>query len=749
MNYRYVGKPLPIRDGALKVTGQAKYTADLYFPHMLYGKILFSPVAHARIKKIDTSIAENVPGVKAIVTYLNSPQIKFNSACRFLGHAIPETERIFDSTVRYVGDKVAAVAAESPEIARQAIKLIRVEYEELPAAFTPEESLRVDAYPIHPGGNIVSEIQSQIGDITEAFEQADLFISSRITTPKVHHCAIEPHVSIAHWSQDAKLTVWSPHQNIFATRLLLAKIFHLPIHRIHMIKPTIGGAFGGKLEMVLEPVVALLAQITGQYVKIELTRKETMVSTRTRHATSFFIKTALTKDGIIIGQEIDGIIDTGAYASSALNVTGTMCGKAFELYKVPNMSFKAVACYTNTPISGAMRGYGSPQLITTLEIHMDEIARKLKLDPVELRLKNLVRPYQQIHSNHALGNCRIVDCLEKGAHIFQWEKRKKTNEKFVRTGFGVSCGVHGNGVFPIHRDYTCMTLKLNEDGSAILLTGIHDLGSGSYTILTQIISEILDIEPELIEVIEADTENTPYDLGAYASRNTWVGGAAAKKLAEKMLTLLFGMACEILNTREEDITFDHGKFTSKSAPQKSISPAHIVSYCQEKKQQELIATISYHSTFGPPTYGAHFAHVKIDLRTGKVNVIDYAAVHDVGKAINPLLLEGQIQGGIQMGLGFALSEELKIDPTSGQLMNAHLAKYHIPKAKDMPPIHISFVEETEEPGPFGAKSIGEVATVPVAAAIINAINDALGTSFSRLPVTQEMIKKHIEGGQII
>lgn len=746
MSFKYIGKPLPIADAASKVTGQLIYTGDMKFPGMLYGKLLFSPLPHAIIKSIDTSEAEKLPGVKAIVTHLNSPQVCFNSALRFIDHGVKEDEMVFSPIVRYVGDRVTAVAAVDQETAAKAVKLIKVEYEELPAIFDPEAAL-VDGSPlVHSEGNLLKRITSQCGNFEHALQEADIIVEDRVTTPAVHHCAIELHTCIAHWVNNQKLTVWTTNQNVFATRLILAKIFGLTLNKVRVIKPPIGGAFGGKLEAVLEPVASLLAQRTGCPVKVVLNRSEAMVSTRTRHAAITYLKTAVKKDGTIVGQEIKVITNIGAYASSGTNVLGAMSGKAFRLYRIPNMRFIGLPVYTNTPVAGAMRGYGSPQLVAAIEIHMDHIAKLLNLDPLEIRKKNLVRPYDlDPRDNKSIGNCRIYDCIVKGAEQIRWHNRKSEHDEFHKIGFGIGCGIHGNGVYPAHRDITTMTLKLNEDGSATLLTGTHDLGAGTNTIFKQIIGEVLHIYPDMIEIVESDTEINAYDLGAYASRNTWVGGAAAKKAAEKVLGQLKLIATEILNISLENIIIADGYFSTNNASSRKLSIKDITTYSQRVKQKEIIDSVSYHSPAGPSSYGAHFAKVRVNINSGEVQVLEYVAVHDVGKAINPLLLEGQIHGGIQMGIGFAVSEELILDRNTGRIVNATLKKYKVAKAKDMPNTKVFFVEELEEPGPFGAKSIGEIATVPVAPAIINAINDALGTRFTQLPITPEKILAAIKG----
>ncbi|MDN5362489.1 MAG: hypothetical protein PWP70_1536 [Moorella sp. (in: firmicutes)] len=739
---RQVGKPTPLKDAAAKATGRLTYVGDMELPHMLHGKILFSPVPHARIKSIDTSAAEALPGVRAVATYLNSPRVAYNSALRYSGHNIPRNEYIFDEKVRFIGDRVAAVAADDEETAARALKLIKVEYEELPAVFDPEEALKPGAPEIHPGGNLAATVKAEAGDVAGAMATADLVFTDRITTPRVTHAAIELHACLAEYS-NGKLTVWSANQNIFATRLILAEVLGLPLNKVRVIKPPVGGAFGGKLEAVLEPVAALLALKTGRPVRLELTRREVMVSTRTRYAAVFYLKTGLKRDGTIVAQEIKAVMDKGAYATSALNVTSAMNDKAFKLYRIPNLRITALPVYTNNPIGGAMRGYGSPQLMAAREMHLDHIARALGRDPVDFRRQNLVRPGDiNPRFNKTLGNCRPLDCLEEGAARFGWEEKRRRPKDTgrYRRGIGVASGNHGTGVFGVHVDLTTVALKMNEDGSCTLFTGNQDLGQGSSTALSLIAAEVLGLELDQVEVVEADTELTSWDVGTYASRVTWVGGNAAKKAAEKVREQLLEEAARLLAEPAGELELGGGYVYVRKNPVKRVSLGEIVIAAQQgPDQREIKAYESYHSVFGPGSYAADFAEVEVDTETGAVRVLNFVAAHDVGRAINPLQVAGQIEGGIQMGLGYGLSEELQIDPATGRVLNPSLKKYHLFKAADMPHIDVILVEKGEEHGPFGAKSIGEAATVAVAPAVVNAVADALGLEFNDLPVTPEKI----------
>jgi CO/xanthine dehydrogenase Mo-binding subunit len=738
--YKVIGKDTPIRDAALKATGQLQYTADLKLPNMLYGKILFSTVAHAKIKNIDTSKAEALPGVKAVVTYKNSPATPYNSAMRFYEHQIPEVEKIFDDTVRFVGDRVAAVAAEDLETAEKAIRLIEVEYEELPAIFDVEEALDSNAPQVHPSGNKIAEIVAEAGNVDEAMAVADLIVEDRYEVPIIHHGAIETHVTLANFDSRGKMTIWSPNQNTFAFRILLSKIFDLPMNKVRVIRPAIGGAFGGKLEMTIEPVAALLAKVTGRPVKLELNRRESMASTRTRHGAVVYVKTGVKNDGTIIAQDMKVITNTGAYASSALNVIGAMSHKVFKVYKTENMRFVGIPVYTNLPIAGAMRGYGSPQAFFGQQVQLNKIAKALNMDMVEVQLKNLVEPdsldprFKKPH-----GNPHPIACVVKGAEAFGWSNKDVCvdNGRYKR-GIGMAIGAHGNGCFGAHRDDVTLTLKMNEDGTATLLTGTHDMGNGSVTLETQIAAEVLGIRASDIECVEADTDAVPWNLGDYASRGTFVCGAGTKKVAMSLKQELLKEAAILLEKPTEKLDIEDGQVFVIDEPEVRATLCDVVVNAQKVSHRELIATETYASPAGVTSYGAHFAEVEVDTQTGQVKVLEYVAAHDVGKAINPMATEGQIEGAMHMGIGYALTESMEFDE-KGKLKNNNLKRYHMLTATEMPQSKVILVEEGEDPGPFGAKSIGECSVVPAGPAVANAVINALGLEFNHFPIKPEIV----------
>lgn len=740
--YRAIGKSAPIRDAAQKATGQKRYVGDMEIPGMLHAKMLWSPVAHAKIKRIDTSKAEALPGVRAVATYKNTPDVKFNSALRFYEHQIPFTEKIFDDTVRFVGDKVAAVAADDLKTAEKAISLIEVEYEELPVLLDVEEAAKPEAYPIHEGGNIVGKAQVNAGDVDAALKEADYVFEDRYTVPPIHHGAIEPHIAIADYDRSGKLTVYAPCQNIFGYRIILSQIFGLPLNKVRMVSPAIGGAFGGKLETTTEPVAALLSKLAGRPVRLEYNRRESILSTRVRHGAVVYLKTGFMKDGTITAQDIRVLTNTGAYASSAMNVVGAMSHKVFKAYKIDNMRYTGIPVYTNTPVAGAMRGYGSPQVFFGQQRQLNKIAKFLGMDMVDLQLKNLVEPDSLdpcFHKPH--GNPRPIDCLNRAMDMIGYrealEEQKNASGRY-RIGVGMALGVHGNGCFGAHRDVTTLMVKMNEDGSCILYTGSHDMGNNCIGVQTQILSEILGISRDCIGIVAADSDACPWHLGDYASRGVFVAGGAAVAVAELVKKELLKEASEVLEEDPDYIELRDDQAFSTRDESKHATLCEVMVHCQRDSMREIMCSATYASPRGASSYGVHFAKVRVDTETGEVKVLDYSAVHDVGQVMNPMAIEGQLHGAIHMGIGYALCEGLTFDE-AGKPKETSLKKYHLLTASEMPPIHIGFVEEGEPGGPFGGKSIGECSVVPSAPAVANAVANALDCEFYALPLRPETI----------
>lgn len=738
----YIGQPTPVMDAMEKVTGETQYADDLSFPNLLWGKVLTSPVAHARIRSIDTSAAEALPGVRAVITYQDAPETTFNRIMRWAADPLPATERVLDNIVRFVGDEVAAVAADTEEIARQAVKLIKVDYEPLPAVFDPEAALEPGAPQVYPEGNLLKEQLTQCGDVDQALAQADVTVENETATAMIHHGAIEPHLCIARWGRGDQLEVWEPQQGVHRAQIMLGKIFQLPYSKIHIHSPIIGGTFGGKDGILLEPLALLLSKkVGGRYVKIRYNRTESMVSTYTRHAVKLYGKMALTRDGTITGFSIDSYMNAGPYCGGSINVQSAMCGKMFKVYRVPNMRFHGRAVYTNTPVGGAMRGFGSPKVFTALELLVNKAAKALEMDPVELRAKNLVVPFGEDPAAHAsLGSARVGECLRLGAERFGWSERRKaprvSPDGRYRYGYGVATAMHGNGVAPFAPDITVAELMLHEDGTVLLRTGVTDHGAGTYTLIKQIVAETLQMPMEQVAITHSDTDSCPYDMGSGASRNTWSGGAAVETVSRQMVQTLKETAAQALQCAPEEIVLEDGRF--RAADGRSMTRSDLALYAYEQQKRKILEVVSYNSDTNAGSYGAHFAQVQVDTHTGQVKVLDYLAMCDVGTPLNPMLLEGQIEGAILMGLGMALFEGLVLDE-NGVPRNANLKKYRLPHASDMPNITVDFVDNFEEGGPYGGKSIGEASIVPVVPAIVGAVNDALDTDLGVLPLSPDRI----------
>ncbi|MHB8074432.1 xanthine dehydrogenase family protein molybdopterin-binding subunit [Desulfosporosinus fructosivorans] len=746
----YVGKTFPIHDAPLKVRGETIYVSDLTLPNMVYAKLLLSPIAHGVIIKIDTSKAEALPGVIKVFTYLNTTSKRYSRYRIVPDQAFcTEDECLFTETVRFVGDRIAAVVATSLEIATTAISLISVDYEILPVLSSPEESLQANQIIIHPEGNLIHQFENQVGE-KAPFHNDCLIVKTSTSTQKVHHAAMETHVCMADYNSSETLTIWAACQGVFGVRTIVADLLGLSYNKVRVIKMPMGGSFGGKQEAIVEPITAFLAKEVRRPVKLILSREDCIIATMTRPATYTTISTTVSRDGILQDCNVDSVVDAGAYASSSVDNAQAMSHKLCKLYRIPYYKHRSKVVYTNTPVAGGARGWGAPEIMTALEIHMDAVGKKLNMDLVEFRLKNLVHPYDLDKASHiSLGNARVIECIEQGAAAFGWNercKRKPTNGRY-RRGVGFACGAHKNGMYGGFPEHSTMTLKMNEDGSCIINTGLHELGCGTITSIKQIAAEVLDIDLSYITIIEADTENGPYDFGSYGSRVTYICGACVYELAERAKEKLLECAARILQKPKQSLKAEDGNVlvvgselvgVSQLDEHHKLSYREIVTTAKVKDNVDIVITHTYHGTSNPGSYAVHFAEVEVDSATGMVRITDYLAAHDIGKAINPGMVEGQIQGAVQNGIGYALYEEIRIGK-DGKIMNSSFKNYHLVNAPDMPIIKTLLIEQGGDEGPFGAKSVGEIAFVPVAAAVINAVNNALGTSLSELPLLPEKI----------
>ncbi len=731
--FRYIGRNVPRADGPDKVQGRFDYLADTRFDGALYGVVLFSPHAHARVKSIDATRALAIPGVK-VLTFHDTPDTRYNSGEWFPGQNDFPDETLLTGHVRHVGDRIALVLGPDGPTARKARELIGVDYELLPPIVDPMQAENSSVL-LHEDGQASFPGRLAYGDVDAAFASAAHVAVDTVVTQKIHHAAMEPHAVLAIPRPEGVLEVQTPCQILFGVQHSLAQILGLPLSKIHVVKARMGGTFGGKQEVVFEPLCAWAALKFRAPVFIDTNREETMLATRTRAAVVGKVETALDADGMIIGRRFDLTADAGAYLSGTKKVMMAMGKKASRLYRVPALSFEGRVVRTSTTPAGACRGYGSPQIHTITEIHTDLLCRRLNIDPVEFRLKNLVYPYDDDPAGASnLGNARVRDCLMRGVAAFGWDRRAQPIAfgRFRRAA-GFACCTHGNGYYgTIYHDFVGMSLRILEDGSAVLRTALHELGNGTLYAMNQIVAEVTGISPDRILVTEGDTRFSNYDAGCQASRVIHVCGECARLCAEGAVKLLCSEAEKLWDA---PATLEDG-FVRVGAER--IPLADAVCRIALKNRVTIDVQIEHRPTTNPGSYGVHFADVTVDTLTGLTKVNDYLAVHDVGCAINRNFVEGQIYGGVQMGLGMALTEDLAFD-AKGRPSARNFDKYHMVNAPDMPPVEIILIEEGEEGGPFGAKSIGEISTVPVAAAVVNAINRALGTELATLPLTPARI----------
>ncbi len=748
----WVNRRLPLLDGADKVSGALRFAADAPIAGALHAKLVLSPRPHARVARLDAAAALAAPGVVAVFWRANTPHNRYNSAVWIAGQPALEDEEMFPAIVRHVGDRVAAVVAESLAEAEAAARLIAVEYEDLPAILDPVAAL-ADAGPTRgPDGaptfkNPVAELSFAVGDVARAFAEADLIVESRVTTPKTHHGALETHVCAAVPQADGRVAIHSPCQSVFAVQIVAAKALGVPIERVRAVKTPIGGSFGGKAEPILEPLAAFFAMQLQRPVTIQYGRQETCLATRTRSSVIGTMRTAFRRDGLILGRDTEALIDVGAYCTGGDHLPASMCQRLTRLYDVANEKYLGRAVLTNTPPAGAFRGYGSPQIHTIAEINLDLAARKLGLDPVMLRLKNLVWPGAvEPFKGHDVGNARIRDCLAVGMRRFHWRRRRKEARRLGRkaSGVGVACATHINGCYPDPDEGSAVTCALKADGRIEIVYAVHDLGCGAATTLLQIAAEVLDLPPSRFDLAAADTDGCPHDLGTRASRMTYIGGEAVRRSAELLKARILAEAARLMNCGAGDLKLEDGALRRSYGPGETLALADLAALIEAQGAALPGAANTYRAIANPGSYAAHFAAVEVDLFTGRVRVNDYLAVHDVGRAINPMLVEGQIHGGVQIGIGYALYEDVDIDALTGVMRGDRFSRYSLVNAPEMPDVDTVLIEKGEPTGPFGAKAIGEIATIPVAAAIVNAVNHALGSSLSDLPLTPERIVAWLE-----
>ena len=763
-----IGQSVPRVESEEKVTGRLQYLEDLNLSGVLQAKILRSPVAHARITRIDAQEAAKLPGVAAVLTredIVDNPAYDSQYGPVYKDQTIVAVDK-----VRYVGDPVAAVAAERADVAEEALERIAVEYDELPAVLDPEEALAEGAPVLHDkveirregfadvggirptdGTNLCNQMHLNKGDVERGFRESDHVFENVFTSPSAQHASLEPHTAIAAFEQPGRLTVWATVQNPFVIRDQLAEIFHLPLSKVRVIALNMGGGYGSKLYPKLEPLAAALAHKAKRPVAITLTREE-VFQTLTKHAARIYLKTGVKKNGRIVARQCRVYLDTGAYAEIGPRVSKKSAYTAAGPYDVPNVQVDSYLAYTNKTPAGAFRGYGVSQTSWAHESEMDIIARELKIDPLELRRRNLLTEGSTAITGEPLHGLTLRECLDEVAAAVEWGKReadKNPSNPSVARGKGLACLIKTT----VTPSVSSALIRLNEDGSATLYVGTADIGQGSDTVLAQIASEELRIPMEKVQVAHSDTDYAPYDLSTSSSRSTFHMGRAIQLAAEDIRRQLACLAAPVFEVGAEEITFENEEVRPPNGqPGLSYKALFMKVYGIKGINlfgKGLFKTTTRQKSGDPQTsvfwsIGAAAAEVEVDRETGQARVVRYATSADVGKALNPLFCRQQLRGGAITGIGLALMEQLVYQ--DGLLINPNFLDYNLPRFLDIPEEIIPILVENPHPeGPYGAKGLGETALIPAPPAIANAIADAVGARVTDLPITPERVFRAMQG----
>lgn len=749
--FKWIGKPTARYDGVARVTGQAQYADDMRLPGMLVGKILRSPHAHARIRSIDTSKAEALPGVKAVATGLDTP-VTYG--------ILPVSEDEYAlavDKVRFVGDEVAAVAAVDDETALRALSLIEVDYEVLPAIFDPYDAMVREDVKIHEHtkvANIERQADLSFGDVEAGFAEADYIREDSFFKGAATHAPIEPHSALAHF-RDGKLTVWTSTQVPHYLQRYLAKVLGLPQDRVRVVKPVLGGGFGGKGEPVpLEFAASVLARKSGRPVKITNTREEVFLTHRGRHPMHMKLKTGVKKDGRITALHFESLLDGGAYGSYGI-VTLYYSGQLLTgPYVIPAYSFKATRVNTNKPPCGAQRGHGAVQPRFAFEVHLDRIAADLGIDPLDMRLKNAIEPNMRTVNELQITSCGFRECLERSAEKSSWRQKKGRLGKGRGIGMAGSIYISGAGLpiyfNPMH--HSNVRIEVDRSGRVTVFSGASDIGQGSDTMLALVAAETIGVPPESIRVVSADTDTTPVDLGSYSSRVTFMAGNACHAAALEVRNRIHSAVAEEHGVSVEDLEMLCHGVGVPSNPPKEISFIDAVQLAEARG-----GMVCGSGGYTPPnlagkyrgggvgpspaySFSAYVAEVDVDTGTGEVKVLRLVAAHDLGRTLNPPAAEGQVQGAAVMGLAETLFERNEFLST-GQHETPSFLEYKVPTAVDVPDVEPILVESVDPGGPFGAKECGEGTLCPTIPAVINAIHDAVGIWLHDAPVSPEAVLK--------
>ncbi len=767
LKFKQVNNSVTKIDAMQLALGKDSYVADFAPPDALVVKMKWSPYPHARIVEMDVTEAEKMPGVHGILWHGNVPRIVHCTAGQGAPEPSPYDTFMFDTKVRYVGDRVAAVCAETEEQAMAAINAIKVKYEKIEPVFTVDEAMAEGAPIIHdepeayvpipipyePKKNLVAQVGCEVGDFAQGMKDADFTFDDVYETPYAQHCPIEPYVSLAEMSPAGRIVITTSTQVPFHCRRIVAQTLGIPVQQIRVIKPRIGGGFGSKQEILLEDVVAMFAMRTGRPVLWQFTREENFRTGRTRHPIRVKIQAGVKKDGTITALGMDCWNNTGAYGGHGLTVVSCCGSKVLPLYRCENIHFLGKVLYTNLPVGGAYRGFGATQAFFGMETTMDKMAEAIGMDPLDFRRKNHIVSGEGSPIFAALGegkegvpmtvgSCALGDCIDQGAEAIGWENRTDWREKTgrYRRGMGAACLMQGSSV--PHIDMGGASIKINEDGSFNLLCGATDLGTGSDTVLAQIAAEELETSTDKMIVYSSDTDMTPFDVGAYASSTTYLSGEAVRKAAADAKGQILTTGAEMLGLKVEDVHCSDAEVLNKDGTKK-VTYGEIACYAlYQKNQYQIIGTGSHFTQKSPPPFAAHFSEIEVDTWTGQIRVLNYISTIDCGTAINPALCEGQTEGGTLNGISYALTEQYLF--RNGRMTNASFADYHIYSMRDKPPIKAILVPSYEETGPFGAKSVSEICINGPAPVFNNALYNATGARLYEFPFTPEKVLEAIK-----
>ncbi len=750
-----VGKRIIQPDAAAKATGAAMYASDLKMPGMLIGKVLRSPYPHAKIKRIGKSKAEKLPGVEAVITPEDVTQWKpFDRGLKDLpmiagGYLVPPDEHILNERARHFGDAIAAVAAINEHIAEEALELIEVEYEELPFVIDPEEAMKPGAPQVSDvaEGNIGKHLSYPFpeGDVEKGFKEADCIVEGTFSTTKQEHCTAETAAAVAHLDVNGRINIWSQCQVAHMARREIAHIFNMPVSKVKLMTPLVGGGFGQRGSVCAEPICIALALKTGKPVKLEYTREENFTALESRTGFKYNLKIGFKQDGTLTAMQVYMLGRLGGYMGCG--PMASVIGMVFGLghYRCPNRAGEADMVMTNTPVSGAFRGFGNPAMMWGIEQLVDEAAEKLGMNPLKIRLKNIKKAGEIANMGLRLESTYLDECIKRGAEAIGWkEKWGKKKEGKMRRGVGIATMTHCSGAAPLYLDHSNAFIKLNEDGSADLTVHPAPLGQHIWGALSQIAAEELGILAEDIHIVTGDTDITLFEYGSDASRSTYAIGSATLIAAHQAKEQILERAAKMLGVSPDELEIKERQVYVKANPKKSIPVADVcydAIYNFKGECLNISGKCSWEGRWNSSPTGAFFAEVEINTETGRVKVIKFVTAIDCGKAINPMTVEGQLEGGMQQGIGYGLTEDYIINKDTGVVESDNYDTYKMPGILDMPETEVVIIDKPDPKGPFGAKGVGEPGMVGVAPAIANAIYDAIGVRIKDLPITPEKVLK--------